>query len=257
MPVSSFTDILYFNFVTILTVGYGDMQPDGIGRFVAVVEALIGVGLFGGIIGVVVLKLTQPKKNSIVFSNQAYYAMDEQRFFIMFVNTSNAQLINAQISYSVNLGHHSKVKPSKTSPYISDSVWILNLSKCLRKDLRDMELYHDDGLKFAVSGTYGFTAFATAVEYEIGQILAVPSRTPLERELLLSAPKFGSPEFERVFHYLPEGSMPFLTYAQNCGAKTNQESIKQAAELTHIGVQLPQHQGTIHNGDETVIFKRD
>lgn len=33
---------IYFSGVTILTIGYGDITPIGIGRFIALIEALIG-----------------------------------------------------------------------------------------------------------------------------------------------------------------------------------------------------------------------
>ncbi|MEC5424133.1 potassium channel family protein [Virgibacillus sp. C22-A2] len=33
---------MYFSGVTILTIGYGDITPIGIGRFIALIEALIG-----------------------------------------------------------------------------------------------------------------------------------------------------------------------------------------------------------------------
>ncbi|MBU9719830.1 potassium channel family protein [Litchfieldia alkalitelluris] len=35
-------DVMYFSAVTMLTVGYGDITPQGIGRWVAMVQALIG-----------------------------------------------------------------------------------------------------------------------------------------------------------------------------------------------------------------------
>ena|SRR5690554_4474859 len=35
-------DVMYFSAVTLLTVGYGDITPQGIGRWIAMVEALIG-----------------------------------------------------------------------------------------------------------------------------------------------------------------------------------------------------------------------
>ncbi|WP_096187936.1 potassium channel family protein [Evansella halocellulosilytica] len=35
-------DVLYFSAVTLLTVGYGDIIPQGLGRWVAMVQALIG-----------------------------------------------------------------------------------------------------------------------------------------------------------------------------------------------------------------------
>lgn len=35
-------DVLYFSGVTLLTVGYGDIIPQGIGRWIAMIQALIG-----------------------------------------------------------------------------------------------------------------------------------------------------------------------------------------------------------------------
>ena len=35
-------EVMYFSAVTLLTVGYGDITPDGIGRWIAMIEALIG-----------------------------------------------------------------------------------------------------------------------------------------------------------------------------------------------------------------------
>lgn len=35
-------DVLYFSAVTLLTVGYGDIIPQGIGRWIAIIQALIG-----------------------------------------------------------------------------------------------------------------------------------------------------------------------------------------------------------------------
>jgi len=36
---------MYFSAVTLLTVGYGDITPIGVGRWVAVVEALLGYSI--------------------------------------------------------------------------------------------------------------------------------------------------------------------------------------------------------------------
>lgn len=40
--IGSLIHSLYFSGVTLLTIGYGDIIPVGIGRFVALIEALIG-----------------------------------------------------------------------------------------------------------------------------------------------------------------------------------------------------------------------
>jgi potassium channel LctB len=41
-PIGSLIHSFYFSGVTMLTIGYGDISPIGIGRFIALVEALIG-----------------------------------------------------------------------------------------------------------------------------------------------------------------------------------------------------------------------
>src|SRR5699024_4835297 len=40
--LGTFLHSIYFSGVTLLTIGYGDIAPIGIGRFIAVTEALIG-----------------------------------------------------------------------------------------------------------------------------------------------------------------------------------------------------------------------
>lgn len=41
-PIGSLIHSMYFSGVTMLTIGYGDITPIGIGRLLAVIEALIG-----------------------------------------------------------------------------------------------------------------------------------------------------------------------------------------------------------------------
>ncbi|VVM34448.1 hypothetical protein [Terribacillus sp. AE2B 122] len=41
---------IYFSGVTLLTVGYGDILPVGVGRFLALIEALIGYLLPSGLV---------------------------------------------------------------------------------------------------------------------------------------------------------------------------------------------------------------
>jgi voltage-gated potassium channel len=48
--IHSFPDALWWSFVTVTTVGYGDMFPVTFtGRVIAVVLMLAGIGLFGGL----------------------------------------------------------------------------------------------------------------------------------------------------------------------------------------------------------------
>ncbi|WP_165999573.1 ion channel [Bacillus sp. Cs-700] len=41
-PLTRVQSVLYFSAVTLLSVGYGDLTPIGLGRWIAIIEALIG-----------------------------------------------------------------------------------------------------------------------------------------------------------------------------------------------------------------------
>ena len=48
--ITSFPDALWWSFVTVTTVGYGDLSPvTPMGRAIAIVLMLVGIGLFGGL----------------------------------------------------------------------------------------------------------------------------------------------------------------------------------------------------------------
>ncbi|HLR04052.1 MAG TPA: ion channel [Virgibacillus sp.] len=59
--LGSLVHSLYFSGVTLLTIGYGDITPVGIARFIAVVEALIGYVLPAAF----VLRMIQTKEKQI------------------------------------------------------------------------------------------------------------------------------------------------------------------------------------------------
>ncbi|MFD2508638.1 potassium channel family protein [Halalkalibacter alkalisediminis] len=52
-------DIVYFSAVTLLSVGYGDLVPVGIGRFIAIVQALFGYLLPAAFVVTSVLHVTK------------------------------------------------------------------------------------------------------------------------------------------------------------------------------------------------------
>ena len=219
MPVKNLGTILYFNFITILTVGYGDLAPVGVGRFLAVLEALTGVGLFGLIIGVVIIKFTNPSDNSIVFSRYCYYALDEEKFFIHFVNTNKKPLINVEMSYVVKIGNW-KVRPSITSPYVGKSVWTFFLPDVLAmEEICNLTLRKDDGFKFGLTGSYGFASYVCYIKYFLDEILVIKSRNLITKLPILEDPVFGSQELEEAFHYTTDERKTFKEYALELDAR--------------------------------------
>lgn len=223
LPIRNLGTILYFNFVTILTVGYGDLAPVGIGRFLAVVEALTGIGLFGLIIGVVIIKFTNPSDNSIVFSRYCYYALDEEKFFIHFVNTNKKALINVEMSYVVKIGNW-KVRPSITSPYVGKSIWTFFLPDVLAmEEISNLTLRKDDGFKFGLKGSYGFASYVCYIKYFLDEILVIKSRKLITKIPILEDPVFGTQDLEDAFHYIPKDRKTFKEYALELGAKEYNE----------------------------------
>src|SRR6185369_2327932 len=80
-PILEWWDIVYFNFVSILTIGYGDYHPNGgCARFLTVLEALLGTGILGITIAALTAKFLSPPQNAIVFSQYAYYCTEDERF---------------------------------------------------------------------------------------------------------------------------------------------------------------------------------
>lgn len=61
-------DALYFSVVTLTSLGYGDIRPDGIARLFAGVEVVLGLSFFG----VIVAKISSVKQDYIL--RRMYYA---------------------------------------------------------------------------------------------------------------------------------------------------------------------------------------
>lgn len=212
--------MVYFNFITILTVGYGDLAPVGLGRFVAVIEALFGIAFLGVVIGVVVIKLTNASDNSIVFSQYCYYAKDEQRFYVVFVNTNKKPLVHAEMSYVLKIGNW-VVHPSIVSPYVGDSVWTFFLGDLPIEGIPSLDIHaEEDGLKFSISGRYGLSGYSAYVKYYLQEIVVVESRDNVITLPELKKPEFGSLSLERSFHYKPNGSVNFLEFAKELRSKS-------------------------------------
>jgi hypothetical protein len=208
-----FTDLLYFNLITILTVGYGDFHPASWGKWFSVAEAFVGVGLFSMLVAVVTLKALLPPQDTIVFSKFAYYCTDPECFLIIFVNTSNTNLGNAEISSYFKLGGDWGVKPSITSPFITQAVQTFYIEYVPSKEIIS-ELRDGDGLRVGIVGGLGFTSFSTSIQYHADKILVIPNRDELVSFEGFWKPDFASPSFKRMFHYQPEGALTLEAYVE-------------------------------------------
>ena len=73
---------LYFSVVTITSLGYGDLQPKGLSRFLAGIEVILGLTL----IGLMIAKLTSERVSHFISS---IYVSDTQRNLIEFASKFN------------------------------------------------------------------------------------------------------------------------------------------------------------------------
>lgn len=239
-PVTAWLDLAYFNFVTILTIGYGDYAPIGVGRLLIVVEALAGVGLFGVLVGATTLKAMLPRHDSIVFSRYCYFDKEAQRFVVQFVNTTHTRLVNTDMCSVLKLGRANWiVRSAYRTPYVGESGWTFSVNglweyivereqqaaraedRFPQKEIDDflsaLTIYADDGLKFGITGSHGFSTFSAAKKYTLKECWVVESKESMRTDDLRD-PGFGSEDFDAALHYIPDSKQTFLDYAMTKGA---------------------------------------
>ena len=238
--ITDWVDLVYFNLVTVMTIGYGDYAPLGLGRILIAIEALAGVGLFGAVIGVVVVKAMLPRHDSVVFSRYCYFDKKAQRFVVQFINTTKTRLVNADMCSVLKIGRANWiVRSAYRTPYIGESGWMFSVNglwEYLDKETLDAALaekrfplkeidaflatvilYDDDGLKFGITGSHGFSVFSVAKKYSFSECWVVESKQVMSGRLLLE-PDFKSIEFASALHYVPQTRQTFQEYAQERGA---------------------------------------
>lgn len=206
-------DLIYFNFVTIITIGYGDVHPISWGRFLSVLEGILGVGIFGVLVAAVTTKLLTARHDSIVFSRYGYYCTDEQRFLLIFVNTTHSYIFNVDMTSYFKLGGDWRVRSSIRTPFITTSVQTFYLDEKSLEEIVEL-LREGDVFRFGVSGSIGLSRYSAAVEYHADEIIVIPNR-----EELTCYRGFHSPDFKtnisEMFHYRPAWSSTLAEYV-NC-----------------------------------------
>jgi hypothetical protein len=235
--VTDFWTLLYFSFTSILTLDYGDLVPLGFGKFISIFEGFAGISIVGAFIGVLIIKLMLPRKNAIVFSKYCYFDKSEKRFIVVFINTMDMPLVNAAMSSILKIGGgHWGVFPAYTAPYIGDSAWTFSINPLGRYDNnydpdddsyleRDIDLIgreiytDDDGIKFGISGSYGFAGYSTAKKYFLPDVWVIPNKASLPLNVLRKPPRdLSIKQFVDAFHFVPPNSVSFINFARQCGA---------------------------------------
>lgn len=200
-----FLNTIYFNFVTILTVGYGDISPIGFGKVLSTIEALLGVGLFAGAISLLTVKALRPSADTIVFSKYAYYCRDEQRFMVIFVNTSVSRLENCSISSYFKIGRDWNTRPATSPPFVTKAVQTYFVDGHSEAKLFEM-LMEGDCLRVCVAGSLMGSEVAASMQYQPNQILVLQNRQFIASYEPFWDPKFDDPTFVKMFHYKPDGA---------------------------------------------------
>jgi hypothetical protein len=230
---TGFWNLVYFNFITMLTVGYGDYAPHGYGaRFLSVAEALWGTGVLTVSLSALIAKFLSPPKKAIVFSRYAYYCIDEERFMVVYLNTTQKRIVNADQSAYFKLKRDWRVTPPVRSPLITQSVQTFYTVGVSKDDIV-AELNIDDlndptdRLRFGISGLIGSASFSVAIEYGPGEIVVIPNRSDLTAYegfwgVQEDARKWLSDDnFRRMFHFRPDGASTLVEYV-----KTNRQETK-------------------------------
>jgi len=206
-------EILYFNFVTILTIGYGDFFPVGFGRVLAVAEGMLGVGIIGVVIAALTAKFLSAPRESIVFSRFGYYCTDEQRFLLIFVNTTNNRMVNAEMASYFKLGGDWSVREAIRSPFITQSVQTFFMDKVPITELVE-RLRDGDVFRFSIVGRLGDAAFSTAIQYSPEEIIVLPNREILVAYSGFSPVDFNSPGLVEMFNYRPENAPTLVDFVE-------------------------------------------
>ncbi len=209
-------DIVYFNFISIMTIGYGDYSPDGNGaRFITVLEAIFGTGILGITLAALTAKFLSPPRNAVVFSRYAYYCTEDEKFLVIYMNTTRSRLVNAEISSYFKLGGDWRVRPSFRSPFITLMVQTFFTDLVPEGELVSLLNESSDVFRFGISGQLGATTVSVAIEYKPTDIVVLPNRDILTAYSGFWNVDFHSVEFLNMFHYRPVNARTLSEHVNN------------------------------------------
>lgn len=202
----------YFSFIAQSTSGFGDIIPVGdLAKAIAVFQGIIGLIFSGLWVGVLTAKwFTAGESDSIYFADWAGYSLEEQRFFILFVNRNVDKLVDVNINSAVKLGGYMPVPPSVNPPYFGHSAWTFGIQGISVDDLRRLEISKGDGIKVYLSATAGMTRYSNSHEYEIDKIYVLQDRSYYWSDIFEN-PKFDAAFFDN-FARPPNDAIPFRDF---------------------------------------------
>jgi hypothetical protein len=212
---TGFPDLIYFNFVSILTIGYGDLSPKGVFKILTILEAITGLAIYSLTISIITIKLLLPKKDTIVFSKYAYYCETEDAFMIIYLNTAKQYLTNAETSWYFKLNEDWKTLPPSKVPFITKSVQTFKLEFLPLKEIKT-RLHEHDCLRVAITGSLGPGIYSTFIQYDLSDILVIKDRSELTAYPgFYQVDKYLSdPDFQHYFHYAPVQAVKMSEYCK-------------------------------------------
>jgi hypothetical protein len=198
------TQSIYFSFVAQLTSGYGDIVPTSYAQSLAVFQGIFGMIFTGIWVGILVVKwFTAGDRNSILFARWAGYSIEERRFFILFVNRNEDDLVDVNINAVLKLKSYDSIPP-----------WTFAFSREFSpEELGRMTFFPEDGIKVSISGTAGLTRCMNWHKYGLDSVFAIPSRSYYWSDLFTN-PRFDDEFFDNFSRPCVEDAMPFLRFIQ-------------------------------------------
>lgn len=216
IDVVTFPDLIYFNFISILTIGYGDIYPKGLFRSLTIIEAIMGLAIYSLMISIVTIKLLLPRKHVIVFSKYAYYCKNDNAFLIIYLNTAKQFITSLETTWYFKLNEDWSTSPPVKVPFITKSVQTFYLRyKPLNEIIPVLHTY--DCLRVGLSGNLGMSIYSTSIQYDLEDILVIDTRSDLTKyEGFYKVDQhLKTKEFTDLFHYHPDNAITLRSLLKN------------------------------------------
>jgi potassium channel LctB len=140
--ITNLLDSIYFSFITILTIGYGDIYPTGFIRILTIIEGIVGWMLFG----IIVYKIVSVKEDKILneihnLSNEQYLSRTRNYLFIS--NTNLVRFIKNCQSKKISINsrvYELEIISTTLSSNIDDAKRFLCRTKEIEKETNNEEI---------------------------------------------------------------------------------------------------------------------